>query len=125
MGLYLRLGSYPEVKKTLTHLKAGGLKCAILSNGSPMMVSACIENTSIAHLLDTVLSVEEVKVYEPHPTVYQLGADRLNLKWNLSFFGRFGNIDRCGPTSLFWANTIQTPKHIAQQMQRFVTHSSD
>src|ERR1700747_669963 len=40
MELYLRLGAYPEVKETLTRLKAGGLKCAILSNGSPKMLSA-------------------------------------------------------------------------------------
>ena len=80
MRLYLRLGAYPEVKKTLTRLKAGGLKCAILSNGSPTMLSACIENAGIADLLDAVLSVEEAKVYKPHPTVYQLVVDRLSLK---------------------------------------------
>jgi 2-haloacid dehalogenase len=80
MGLYLRLGAYPEVKKTLTRLKAAGLKCAILSNGSPTMLSACIENAGIADLLDAVLSVEEVKVYKPHPRAYQLAVDRLSLK---------------------------------------------
>jgi 2-haloacid dehalogenase len=64
----------------LTRLKAGGLKCAILSNGSPTMLSACIENAGIAYLLDAVLSVEEVKVYKPHPNVYQLAVDRLSLK---------------------------------------------
>jgi 2-haloacid dehalogenase len=79
MGLYLRLGTYPEVKKTLTRLKAGGLKCAILSNGSPTMLSACIENAGLADLIDAVLSVEEVQVYKPHRTVYQLAVDRLSL----------------------------------------------
>jgi 2-haloacid dehalogenase len=82
MALYLRLGAYPEVKKTLTRLKAAGLKCAILSNGSPTMLSACIENAGIAELFDAVLSVEEVKVYKPHPTVYQLAVDRLSLNAN-------------------------------------------
>ena len=33
MGLYLRLDAYPDVKDTLTRLKAGGMKLAILSNG--------------------------------------------------------------------------------------------
>jgi 2-haloacid dehalogenase len=80
MGLYLRLGAYPEVEKTLTRLKAGGLKCAILSNGSPTMLSASVENAGIADLLDAVLSVEELKVYKPYPTVYQLAVDRLSLK---------------------------------------------
>jgi 2-haloacid dehalogenase len=80
MGYYLRLGAYPEVKNTLTRLKASGLKCAILSNGSPTMLSACIENAGIADLLDAVLSVEEVKIYKPHPAVYQLAMDRLSLE---------------------------------------------
>jgi 2-haloacid dehalogenase len=80
MGLYLRLGAYPEVEKTLTRLKAGGIKCAILSNGSPTMLSASVENAGIADLLDAVLSVEELKVYKPYRTVYQLAVDRLSLK---------------------------------------------
>lgn len=70
LGLYLRLDAYPEVENTLMRLKAGGLKCAILSNGSPAMLSASIENAGVADLLDAVLSVEQVKVYKPHPTVY-------------------------------------------------------
>jgi 2-haloacid dehalogenase len=79
MGLYLRLSAYPEVENTLRHLKAGGLKCAILSNGSPTMLSAAVESAGIADLLDAVLSVEEVKLYKPHPAVYQLAVDRLSL----------------------------------------------
>jgi 2-haloacid dehalogenase len=80
MRLYLQLDTCPEVKNTLTRLKAGGVKCAILSNGSPTMLSACIENAGIADLLNAVLSVEEVKVYKPHPNVYQLAVDRLSVK---------------------------------------------
>ena len=40
MGLYLRLHTYPEVKETLSRLKAGGMKLAILSNGAPSMLAA-------------------------------------------------------------------------------------
>jgi 2-haloacid dehalogenase len=80
MELYLRLGTYPEVQSTLTRLQAGGLQSAILSNGSPTMLSAAVENAGIANLLDAVLSVEEAKLYKPHPTVYQLAVDRLTLK---------------------------------------------
>ncbi len=77
MGLYLRLSAYPEVGETLARLKAGGLKIAILSNGSPKMLSAAVENARIANHLDAVLSVEEVGIYKPHPSVYQLAVDRL------------------------------------------------
>jgi 2-haloacid dehalogenase len=80
MELYLQLSAYPEVPNTLGRLKTGGLKCAILSNGSPRMLAAAVKNAGIKEVLDAVLSVEEVKVYKPHPAVYQLAVDRLSLK---------------------------------------------
>jgi 2-haloacid dehalogenase len=80
MELYLQISAYPDVPNALTRLKNGGLKCAILSNGSPNMLAAAVKNAGINDLLDAVLSVEEVKVYKPHPTVYQLAVDRLSLR---------------------------------------------
>jgi 2-haloacid dehalogenase len=79
MDLYMVLGAYPEVRDTLKRLRAGGMKLAILSNGSPAMLAAAVANAEIAELLDAVLSVEEVKVYKPHPSVYRLLSERLNL----------------------------------------------
>ena len=79
MNLYLKLDAFPEVPDTLRRLKAAGLKIAILSNGSPSMLKAAVENAQIGDLVDAVLSVEEVGVYKPHPKVYQLAVDRLGL----------------------------------------------
>ena len=79
MNLYLALSAFPEVPPVLRALKAAGLRTAILSNGSPRMLDAAIENAGLAELLDLALSVEEVGVYKPHPKVYQLAVDRLGL----------------------------------------------
>ncbi|HYU46413.1 MAG TPA: haloacid dehalogenase type II [Terriglobales bacterium] len=79
MNLYLVLSPYPEVPGTLRRLKAAGMKLAILSNGTPAMLAAAAANAGIADLLDAVLSVEEVKVYKPHPAVYGLPCERLNV----------------------------------------------
>ena len=77
MNLYLTLDAFPEVPDTLKRLKQMGLKTAILSNGSPAMLEAAVNNAQINALLDEILSVQEVGVFKPHPKVYQLAADRL------------------------------------------------
>jgi 2-haloacid dehalogenase len=80
MNLYLTLDAFPEVPEMLRRLKAAGLKTAILSNGSPRMLEAAVQNAKIADLLDAVLSVEAVGVYKPHRKVYQLAVDRLGIE---------------------------------------------
>src|SRR5579883_1851140 len=80
MTAYLTLACFPEVPEMLERLKSAGMKTAILSNGSPRMLSAAVEGSKLGGLLDAVLSVEEVGVYKPHPKVYQLAVDRLGVK---------------------------------------------
>jgi 2-haloacid dehalogenase len=79
MTLYLTLDPFPEVTDTLKQLKASGLRTAILSNGSPRMLDDAVKASKLQSLLDSVLSVEEVGVYKPHPKVYQLAVDRLGI----------------------------------------------
>ena len=86
MEAYLTLDAYPEVTETLTTLRAHGLRTAILSNGEPRMLDAAVQAAGIAGSLDAVLSVEEVGIYKPHPSVYQLVVDRLGVQAaNVSF----------------------------------------
>jgi 2-haloacid dehalogenase len=79
MDLYATLDAFPEAAAVLSRLKAAGLRTAILSNGTPALLRSAVEHAGIAHLLDAVLSVEEVGVYKPHPRVYQLAVDRLGV----------------------------------------------
>jgi 2-haloacid dehalogenase len=79
MSLYRVLDAFPEVPATLEELKSGGFKTAILSNGSPGMLQSAVEGTGIGHWLDTVLSVETVGIYKPHPSVYKIAVDALSL----------------------------------------------
>jgi hypothetical protein len=46
-------------------LKGAGLGTAILSNGSPKMLSGAVESAGIGPLLDDVLSVEAVGIFKP------------------------------------------------------------
>ena len=79
MNLYLQLNTYPEVPAMLRALKDRGMKLAILSNGTPSMLAAVVRNSGLDDVFDAVLSVEEVGVYKPHPSVYALAAQRLGI----------------------------------------------
>jgi 2-haloacid dehalogenase len=79
MAMYLELETFPEVKSTLTRLKASGLKTAILSNGSPSMLQALVGHNGIGDLLDGVFSIEEAGVYKPHPKTYAMAAEHLGM----------------------------------------------
>ena len=76
---YLRLDCYPEAPGVLNTLRDAGLRTAILSNGSPMMLEAAVESAGIGDALDAVISVDELGVYKPSPEVYQLAIDELEV----------------------------------------------
>ncbi len=67
MNLYLQLDAYPEVAGVLQQLRGGGMKTAILSNGSPKMLGAAVDNAGIGPSLDAVISVDRIKVYKTAP----------------------------------------------------------
>ena len=79
MDLYLSIAAYPEVPAMLAELKSRGIKLAILSNGTPQMLAAAVANSGIAEYFDAVLSVEEVGVFKPHPSVYGMAPQRLKV----------------------------------------------
>jgi 2-haloacid dehalogenase len=79
MSLYLELDAFPEVPQVLQRLKQAGLRTAILSNGTLTMLEAAVKHARLGGLIDSILSVEEVGVYKPHPKVYQLAVERLSV----------------------------------------------
>ena len=80
LNLYLTLDAFPEVPDMLERLKAAGMKTAILSNGTPKMLDSAVDGAGLRHLIDEILSVEEVGVYKPHRSVYQLAVNRLRVQ---------------------------------------------
>jgi 2-haloacid dehalogenase len=79
MDLYRTLSCFPEVPQVLQDLKKAGFVTAILSNGSPSMLADAVAGAKLGHLLDHVLSVEEVGVFKTDRRVYQLAVDRLGI----------------------------------------------
>jgi 2-haloacid dehalogenase len=79
MKLYFALDAFPEARDALGLLKSAGLRLAILSNGTPAMLAAAVANARLDDVFEAVLSVDAVGVYKPHPKVYQMALDRLDL----------------------------------------------
>jgi 2-haloacid dehalogenase len=75
MEAYRRLSPYPEVPTALAALSDRSL--AILSNGSPAMLDAVVRNAGLTARFEAVLSVDPLRIFKPHPSVYQLAPDAL------------------------------------------------
>ena len=79
MEAFLHIEAYPDALTVLQALKRAGRPAAILSNGSPRMLSAAVQSAGLHPFLDHVVSIEEAGIYKPHPRVYELMVRRLDL----------------------------------------------
>ena len=122
METYLSLDTFPEVVETLKPLKSQGHKLAILSNGAKHMLISAAKSSGILALFDQIICVDDLKTYKPHPDVYQLAVDQLELSpaeisfqssngWDIAGAGHFG-------FRTAWINRTQQP------MER-LSHSAD
>ena len=86
LALYWELSAYPEVPAMLQSLKDAGMQTAILSNGSPDMLAGAVDSAGIGSVLDDVLSVQDVGVFKPHKSVYDLVGKRFDCAPNEVLF---------------------------------------
>ncbi len=120
MDLYLGLSAYPEVPQVLRRLKDGGMRLAILSNGTPRMLHSAVSNAGLDGLFDAVFSVEEVGVYKPHPSVYRLAVERLGVEAEQVCFLSSNGWDAYSAKAfglhVLWCNRFaQVPERIPSQ----------
>jgi 2-haloacid dehalogenase len=103
---YRQLNPFPEVKDALEALH--DRKLAILSNGSPAMLNALVKHAGMSTLLDAVISVDELKMFKPHPSVYGLATRHLGVDASEIGFVSSNFWDVSGASSFgfrtFWIN---------------------
>ena len=111
MEAYLHLTPFPEVPQALQALSRYSL--AILSNGSPRMLRAAVESAGLAGVFSQVLSVDEVKVYKPSPSVYQLASRKMGVAESAIVFVSSNCWDVIGAKSFglktCWLNRSNAP----------------
>jgi 2-haloacid dehalogenase len=116
MQLYLELDPYAEVVETLTALKDARIKTAILSNGSLSMLVSAVKSANIAKLIDSVLSVDRVGIFKPHPSVYQLAVDELDIAAHRISFQSANAWDAAGAAAfgfrVAWINRFGQPGEV-------------
>lgn len=76
---YRSIALYPEVPAVLRTLRDRGVRLAILSNGTPSMVEEACTRNGIRDLFEALLSIEAAGIYKPHPSVYALATDQLDM----------------------------------------------
>jgi 2-haloacid dehalogenase len=101
LALYWELEAFEEVPQMLKDLKASGFQTAILSNGSPDMLSGAVKFAGLKAHFDAVLSVEDIGIFKPDPRIYQMVCDRFSCSpaevlfvssngWDASAAAKFG-----------------------------------
>ncbi len=130
MELYLNLDAYPEVVGLLETLRERDFKTAILSNGSPSMLISAVKSSGIEDLLDGVISVDSLKVYKPHPSVYQHGCNHWNTEPKAVCFMSSNAWDVAGAASfglrVVWVNrTGALQEHIPGDPERVISDLSE
>jgi 2-haloacid dehalogenase len=110
---YAQLTPFPENLAVLEALQALQIPAAILSNGSPDMLQAAVSSAGMGHVIDKVLSVDEVRQFKTSPQSYGLVADHYKVDIREVLFVSSNSWDALGATwfgfKSFWVNRQGMP----------------
>lgn len=117
LDAYFKLDAFPDARVTLSRLKAAGGRTAILSNGSPAMLTAAVEASDLVQQFDAVLSVDAVRMYKPRPEAYALATQALSVAPADVTFVSSNRWDVMGAASFgfqaVWVNRAGLPEEYA------------
>ena len=78
----LTLPSHPDILDSLKRLRSAGFRMITLTNSSPTVIKAQLQNAGLAEYFEQSISVESVRRFKPHMQVYRSAAGRLGAKPN-------------------------------------------
>ena len=108
-----RVEPFGDALPALTQLREHGMRCAVLTNGTPVTARAALQSGGLTDVIDVTLSVDAAGVYKPDARVYALAtahfattADRLvfvtSNGWDATGAAEFG-------LRVVWCNRAQAP----------------
>ena len=111
LNQYLHLQLFPEVTGALEKFQPR--KLAILSNGSPKMLTEVVHNTGLDGTFTQVISVDALRTYKPRPEVYNLAEEKLQIRREEILFISANGWDVAGARSygftVGWVNRMLKP----------------
>ncbi len=111
LGAWLDVAPYPEVGDALARLAPRTL--AVLSNGSPSMLENGLAAGGLTKAISHVISVHDLSIYKPHPSVYALAGSALALAPERMLFVSSNPWDVAGARSfglpVAWVNRAGAP----------------
>jgi 2-haloacid dehalogenase len=113
MQAYLGLKAWPDVPPALEALRNAGLRLAFLSNATPAILAAGIENSGLKGAFEHVLSTDRIKTFKPDPRAYQMAVEAFGLEKQEILFVAFAGWDAAGAKAFgyptFWVNRLNLP----------------
>ena len=63
---------FPDAQPALAELRRRGLRCAVLTNGTPATAAAAVASAGLSDSIEAILSVDSAAAYKPDARVYAL-----------------------------------------------------
>ena len=108
-----QVSPYPDAVPALQALHENGIRCAVLTNGTPETSARALANAGIDGLIDAVLSAETVRVFKPDRRVYALVTDRYATTADQTIFVTANGWDATGAATfgmpVAWCNRLGAP----------------
>ena len=127
MNAYRTLDAYPDARDVLAHLHAGGIKTAILSNGSPDMLASAVDNADLAAQFDAVISVHSLGIFKPPARAYSTVTTTLGVAPQEIVFVSSNRWDIAGAAAVgfqpVWCNRTAQPDEYADLAPRATIRS--
>ena len=132
LNLYKVLSPFKEVPETLKKLKEKNFKLAILSNGTPSLLSELVKSNNLNDLFDDLFSIEKVGIYKPNFKVYEIPLNKYRIEknevaflsantWDVSGGGNYGfNSIWVNRNNNIFDNLDYLPKHEIKDLHKLL-----
>ncbi|HEV8019996.1 MAG TPA: haloacid dehalogenase type II [Candidatus Lustribacter sp.] len=118
---------HDDALPALWELRERGIRCGVLTNGTPATAASAIANAGLADFLDVTLTVESAGVFKPDPRVYTLATAHYAVAAEQLLFVTSNGWDATGAAAfgmrVAWCNRAGNPAETFGPRPEWTLHS--